>query len=537
MNTMGKLVKIKTLSIVILILIFQVCEVFAQQNLRLNAETDISLYNGELKPMWMHSNHWGIQSPSDKNSILIHLNGSYQFIKNEHFKLSGGLGGVIKSGNSDTFLHECFLRGKLYVIDFSIGKEAYSPIIYDDELTTGSFLWSSNARPIPRISVGIFEYLPLQFVNNRIEIKGGISQGWLNDDRGILGNSDVLLHEKFAYVRIGNLKVKPYGGLVHSALFGGTRPGGEKILVDFWATFFGKGSAKLGGGEETNVAGAHMGLFDFGADFNIRDYQGHFYLQKPFADGSGMRIDKEFFKDRIVGVVFKSTEKKKINAFSIEYLKTDWQSGPGTPDPYDPDNNSIVFVYDINDVEAYMQDRFLDVDANGWTNDDLSKFLSEQWNEGYRFGGRDDYMNNGMYYAGWTYQKQNMGTPLFYTNYQFEQISTDWRSRKRNLFVNNRIIGFNIGVSGYIGEFQYRLKYTYTKNLGAYGEEYKGRYSWVKTDNYYFDQVKSQSYTYLKINKQLRNLYNINLYANIACDFGDIYNSYGFGLGIIWNLY
>jgi hypothetical protein len=206
----------------------------------------------------------------------------YHFIDKKNISMRAGVAGVAKTDFSESFIQEAFLRMKFWWFDVSGGMEAYSPVAYDDKLTSGMFLVSSNARPVPRVTAGIFEYLPLGFTKKWVEIRGGMSQGFLLDDRGAKGNTNVLLHEKWAYLRLGNVKLKPYAGIVHSALFGGTRPNGEKIPIDFLATFLGSASKDLG---ETNATGAHMGLWDFGLYFPVKSWAAHLYYQKPYADG------------------------------------------------------------------------------------------------------------------------------------------------------------------------------------------------------------------------------------------------------------
>ncbi len=488
-----------------------------------------------LQPLWNYANQWGEFDPMTKAEGVFTGKVYYHFLDKKNVSLRAGVSGVLKTNVDNSFVQEAFLRGKFWWFDLSAGMEAYSPVAYNDELSSGMFLISSNARPVPKITAGIYEYLPLGFTENWVEIRGAMSQGFLGD-RGPKGNSDVLLHEKWAYVRLGNVKFKPYAGLVHSALFGGTRPNGTKIPIDFWATFRAKGSAKIGGGEETNAAGAHMGLWDFGMYFPIKEWQGHFYFQKPFADGSGMHILDFRNKDYYIGLYLSREGKRTVSAISFEYIKTSWQCGLGTPDPYDPDERHIVFPGDVKDVDAYMLDRF-GKETDGWTDKELTEFLEDEWNYGYEFGGRDDYMNNGMYYAGWTHHSMSMGTPLYHTASQVNLYAPDWAFRNRVIFINNRVNGFHIGLEGWFNEqLFYRFKGTFTNNQGSYGKEYHGRYSWEKTDNYFYTGGKNQFYTNIEVNWKIEENLPLTIIGNIGYDFGELYHSFGGRLGIVYKI-
>ncbi|NPA37970.1 MAG: capsule assembly Wzi family protein [Chlorobi bacterium] len=521
---------------ILILLLIPVALLAQEQKLQI----EVSAYGGaatdSLQPLWNYANDWGLFNHLTEGEGLLKGSVNYDFLQRKNISMRAGIAGIAKTDLSGSFIQEAFIHMKFWWLDISGGMEAYSPVAYDDNLSSGTFLISSNPRPVPGVTAGIYNYLPLGFTGNWLEIRGGMSQGFLIDDRGPKGNSNVLLHEKWAYFRLGNTKWQPYLGLVHSALFGGTKPNGEKIPIDFWATFTASGSSKLGGGEETNAAGAHMGMYDVGVYFPLKSWQGHFYYYKPFADGSGMKIKKLHKKDFYLGLLIKSLEKKIFSGFSVEFIKTSYQSGPGTPDPYDPVEKHIVFISDIDDVDAYMMDRF-GIETNGWGPQKLRRFLEDEWNYGYEFGGRDDYMNNGMYYAGWTNNGISMGTPLFHTADQVQLYAPGWDFIDRMMFINNRVDAFHVGVEGWLNEgLYYRFKGTYTNNKGNYGEEYYGRYSWEKTPDYFFEVSKYQFYTGLNLNWHMQKNFPIVLTGTLGYDFGELYNSFGGRFGIVYKI-
>ena len=403
------------------------------------------------------------------------------------------------------------------------------------------YLMNTNARPVPRVTLGIFDYLPLGFTKNRLEIKGGISQAYLNDDRGVKKNSaaDVLLHEKFAYARLGNTKVQPYAGLVHSALFGGTRPNGAKIPVDFPATFMAKGSTTVGGGEETNAAGAHMGLWDFGFDWKADFGNAHFYWQKPFGDASGLKLYNFYNKDYIIGAVINPKALNWLTGISFEVFRTDHQSGYGIPDPLYPTDydghsaGSIIWMDDIeHDFDDFMSKIFGETNT-GWTKDEVQRYLEIELDEGHLYGGRDDYMNNGMYYSGWTYYGANMGSPLNHTAEIFSKYAPGSVFNDQGIFLNNRVNGVNVGAQGNLsGQVSYRTKLTYTNNKGAYAEEFKHRYSWERTENYFFSDDKNQFCTMLELVWQTPWMKGLQMNTMLAFDFGELYQSAGMNISV-----
>ncbi|WP_075603530.1 capsule assembly Wzi family protein [Saccharicrinis aurantiacus] len=526
------------------VLIF-VSNINSQDKLNVNVNTfGLVSSNDQIVPHYQHSNNWGIVSPLDESNFFLQAGLSYQILNNRNISLKTGISVVGKDNIDDSFLQEIFISGKAFnFLNFSLGKEAYSPVAYDDRITVGSFLYNSNARPVPRITVGIYEYLPLGFTNDWFAIRGGISEGVLNDDRTKKEKNNsannVLLHEKWAYGRFGKGKVQPYVGIVHSAIHGGTRPDGTKIPVDYWATFFASGSETLGGGEATNAAGAHEGFWDFGIYTDIGKHSVQAYIQKPFADGSGMNFWRFNNKDFKIGLIADVKDIKWLNKFSIEFMRTDHQSGPGTPDPYYPvaynghGKGHIIWDDDINDdYDRFMHEVF-DQTSTGWQKDAVWEHIRNETNYGYKFGGRDDYNNNGSYYNGWTYHGQNLGNPLYHTSEMVTAYAPDYEQRDAVRFMNTRVRAVHLGLQGsIIPALDYLFKTTITNNFGSYSEEYVTRESWEEVENYYYKGGKTQVYSFLELNYMPKKLDKLQFSSSIAYDGGQLYNSFGWSLGL-----
>lgn len=522
-------------------LLWIVSSVFSQQKVQFNVESKIVISgNDNLIPLYQYTNQWGVLSPFDKGQALLLAGAKYNMLETEDMQLQIGVSGVLKDELSHSFLHEAYINGKAWGwINFFVGKRAFTPLSYNDELTVGGFFMNSNARPIPRATIGVFNYIPVGFLKNRIEIRGGISQGILNDDRTAQGKPNSadkpLLHEKWAYMRLGRAKIQPYAGLAHSAIFGGTRLDGQKIPIDFWPTFTAQGSEKIGGGEATNAAGAHEGFWDFGIYTSTQWANLLFYLQKPFADGSGMKIYRGNNRDYKIGLLSDFKKGSLIQSLSVELFKTDYQSGQGIPDPLYPSNsssNGIIWIDEIADYDVFMRENF-GVQQTGWTKPEVLKYLRNNMNQGNNYGGRDDYNNNGSYYNGWTYHQQPMGMPLYHTYWQAKAYAPDWTPNNSVVFMNNRIKGCHFGVQGELSKnLSYLFKATYALNKGSYSEEYTDRYSWEEDADFYYKGGKRQTYTYFALNYKNSNWKGFGVQASFSIDNGNLYKALGGMLGI-----
>jgi hypothetical protein len=500
---------------------------------QIEVENSLSVKSGPLSPLWLYANEWGKYNMDDDPEASFYLSIKDTLVQRRHFLLKAGIGGMLKAQSGGSFLHQAYISGRVYGIDYSVGLEAFSPIAYDDKLTSGNYLVSNNARPIPRVALGIYEWTSVPLLKQWVQIRGGISQGYLDDNTSQRrGHEQVYLHEKFAYARLSHYAIKPYMGLMHSALFGG-----KGIEVDFWSTFFAKGSQKVGGGEATNAAGAHMGLYDFGFDWDNKLGKLHFYLHKPFADGSGMHINKGYNKDYYCGFVLYPSNQKLLKGINVEVFKTSYQSGNGMPDPMYPAGNpkagQLIFPSQVANIDQFMLDE-LGITTSGWGRNELETYLEETYNHGNMYGGRDDNMNNGMYYGGWSYYGMSTGTPLCHTVVQVAAYAPEWSFDRSLIFVNNRVNGFNVGFNGQYKKLGYLLKFTFTKNYGSYSQEYPGRYTWNRVPYYYYDTHVKQYYNQLELTYPLLKNETLKAKLNVGLDYGELYHAEGVRLSLCW---
>ena len=57
-------------------------------------------------------------------------------------------------------------------------------------LVRGSLFVSNNARPMPRIGGGFYDYTPVPLLDEYLEFKGALNFGVLNDDRNMYVGTD-----------------------------------------------------------------------------------------------------------------------------------------------------------------------------------------------------------------------------------------------------------------------------------------------------------------------------------------------------------
>jgi len=506
----------------------------AQKKIEVHSQSSIQaiLHSGDLPGMWLVSQQEGRWNNLAGNQIIGAVSTNIDWKVSDAFQIFGEAEIDYSGGYDETYLHTGFLGLQWHSFSLKAGKHSFNPIFTKINSGSGSYIFGLNHRPFTRVTLEMPDFSPVPFTGDRLEVRGGISQGWLTDQPY---SGDVLLHEKYAYLRWKGGRWKPYAGLNHSSLFGGNYANSEnEIPVDFLATFFGTGSEKIGGGEATNAAGAHMGLYDFGTYFNSDAGAIHFYYQIPFSDGSGM-LFWQGNTDHVLGVNWHPAKVDWLSNVTFEWIQTTYQSGNGMPDPY---LNGIIFPKQVEDRNAFVQEKFgIEIDKP-LSLEAFKDILEDELNHGNDFGGRDGYMNNGLYPSGWSRFNHIMGSPFNLTRDQLAYVRPGMDFNHRVGIKNDRFKALHLGGRGNLNEsFTWNMKITWTRNFGTYFEQYPGRYTWNEVEEYWFKGGRDQWYTLLSVGWEPSFVKNLKVNGSFAWDAGDIYHSSGVKFGVIYQLF
>lgn len=296
----------------------------------------------------------------------------------------------------------------------------------DTLLTSGSYAWSGNALPLPKVQVGTRGFVPLGFTKGLFAVHAMMAHGWfINADS--VKNS--FLHQKAVYIRFGKptWKVHFYGGVHHLAQWGGQWRNpvkGSIVTLDYGklpsdlAAFISVFKAS----ESTNVnsisifdaanrIGNHLGSIDLSTVIHSKSSEWLLYIQHPYEDKSGVVFIN--MMDGLYGLRWKDknnnlTSTFRLRQFTVELLNTMNQSG----------------------FQA-----------------DIGRRLHE---------GADDYFTNYQYPEGWSYRNRIIGTPFITRR---DDARPEWYSVKGGRqneqqpmpISNNRIQMLHVALLGTIG--------------------------------------------------------------------------------------
>lgn len=385
--------------------------------------------SSKLTPFWLQTNQFGIvpkQGPS--GTLRLGLEQEWQLSKTEKWKLQAGVEAVGNYATDvDILLPVAHATLKYKNWELFVGRKKQWIGLADSTLGMGSYAWSGNALPTPRIQIGTNGFVNIPFTKGFLSLNAFYSDGLMEKKR--LVTSNIRLHQKQLYFRLGKTdsKLKLYAGFNHQVQWGGSSPyfaGEEGKLPQNFDTYLRVITGRSGVQGDTfdiqNRVGNHLGSIDFAAEVNIYEFNVLMYRQFVYEDGSLYYLAG--IKDGLNGVRFRKKNNYNpnfnISELVLEFLYTLDQGGP-------------EFIDNIGKKR-----------------------------------GRDNYFNNSQIRDGWGYYDRAIGTPFIpptsATISKFPAYSDYFTS-------NNRVIAYHLGLKGHVLQhFEWYTKLSYSKNYGAY---------------------------------------------------------------------
>jgi len=404
----------------------------AQDSLRFSSshtsfETNVGLGSPNM-PFWFRANQYGtVPNQLPLLSLRANRQSLKSFKKYHYLKWGYGTEIVLNAGpKSNVVLPELYASLHYKSLELYAGRRKETFGLCDTTLGTGSYAWSGNALPLPKIALQIAQYTPVPYTKGWLQFKGHYAHGWFGDNRFV---SNYFLHQKTLHLRLGKTQsqFKWYGGFTHQVQWGGMANYDASAvnnglffpsnLLAYWYVVTGAGG-KVGDVkgfspfDSTNRVGNHLGTLDLGVEIAFKKSQLFLYRQTIYEDGTPFYGGN--LADGLHGIAWSNQiiirERRKIIIRKVlfEYLNTTSQGG-----------NTFY--------------------AGATRN--------------------NNYFNHQQFRDGWTYQGRVIGTP-FITNLidnGFESIS------------NSRVKVFHAGIEGYFGkDIHFLGKLSHSQNYGTY---------------------------------------------------------------------
>ena len=458
------------------------------QTEHLSPSAELGTYIGNsVTPFWLRANQFGVvplaRPDFTGRAGLIYESYIYSDTlksKRSAIKWGAGAEAVYNGGateNNKFLLPEAYVKIRWKSLEFWGGRRKEMLGIVDTTLSTGSFTWSGNALPVPKIQLGFYDYVPLKFLKSYVSIKGFYSHGWYNTPY----LKGAYLHQKTLYGKFG----KPGGkfnmqiGVVHSVTWAGSADylKDSPLAIDgkltsnfgdyLWGVVIGKipkvyRNKRFTSFDGENRVGNHVGQYDLAFEYKSDKSKFLLYHNHPFEDGSGLQLQN--IPDGLYGLSWKrlpaASSFIQVRGILLEYLFSKDQSGAGFNVP------------------------------------------------GTHFKGNDNYFDHAQYREGWSYFGKGMGTPFLPATSEINQ--KDYGGGE--FFSDNRVVVYHAGLEGTVSKaIQWRTKISYSHNFG--------------THNRPFEPTAKQFSYLLMVDAPILKWGNTRLITKLAIDQGDLYPS------------
>jgi hypothetical protein len=425
---------------------FRATILFSLLALRLMAQENIAptvflgggVTSGKYTPFWLRANQYGAV-PTEESYGTVGMETRGKFVLSKRADWGYGLAARVNLAETkaDPMIQEAYIKGRYGIFELQLGRKKQLQGLMDSTLSSGSYIWSGNALPMPSINLVVKDFWAPAFLKDVVGFKGNYSHGWFENSRADV--RDFYLHQKSFYGRLGKptWKVKFYGGFNHQVQWGGVlkysdpnnfsakngriASGPKEYLYMITGQSInrvkeGGDTATYGVNDGWNRLGNHLGTVDLAMELELTMGKLLMYRQSIYEDGSlyyGNNIT-----DGLHGISFARKAKKGLQRVVVEYLNTASQGG------------------------------------NVFTNSSVLR-------------GFDNYLNNGVYNSGWTYFGKGIGSPMLTLDSE-----TDLASTKNVVYDNNRVEAYYVGIEGLFGENAITFRGSLSNAIGWFGSEY-----------------------------------------------------------------
>ncbi|REA62488.1 hypothetical protein DSL64_09575 [Dyadobacter luteus] len=445
---------------------------------------EVSAYGASASntPFWLQANQYGIVP---KTSPTGSLRGQLEKIGriNSSGTLRIGAGVELVSNfnkdNNKLLLPQAYGTLRFKNWELFVGRKKQVIGLADSTISSGSYSWSQNALPIPKISIGTMGFVNVPFTKGWISFNGFYSDGFFENSRPV--TSELKLHQKQLYIRLGKVssRVKLYGGFNHQVQWGGKSEHNteEGVMPRGFSNYInvitGKAHSKNPGiNDATGRVGNHLGSIDLGMEIETYSTSILFYRQSLYEDGS---------------LFWLANIEDGLNGFRMKF------------------KNSYGGNFEITSM---VLEFLYTKDQGGDTAD---------WGQPSWARGKDDYFNNGQVRDGWSYYGRTIGTPFIPPT-----SDTVWNYPQYADFMtsNNRVAVFHLGLQGTLFQkIGWISKLSYSSNSGTYDAPI------YPHANQFSGLLAFQSH--------LNFLGGATLKGSLAADIGKLYpTTYGFSLGL-----
>lgn len=418
-------------------------------------------------PFWLWANQLGRYDQNSSSIQDFELNAAHQYnFGTSDFSIEGKVNlNYLLTDENNFRVTELYGGLNWKFLQLKVGAFTEVEIYEGLSAANGNLAYSRNAKPHPRLRIGLNQFVPL--FKNRLAIYGFFEEGLLNDVRYVM---DTHLHNKAFYVRWGETsKIQFTVGFQHFVMWAGTHPKFGELQA--WEAYIGyvRGSSGNEGAliyDQANILGNGYGAHLLKAHKVYDKLSATLYISHPFDDGSGMLFDN--WRDNLYGLFLSNNKDNTLlKGLLIEYYYTKHQGG------------------------SYHYKNY----ADG------TRYEGKKWGNGL-----DNYYNHAIYRSGVTYHQMTMTSPLFAPIIIEDGISMGLE--------NTQFSAIHLAAHGFLNHsLLWKAMATYSNNFGKYQSATTSTYQ----------PTRKQITSLLQLTWNLEKI-PLSFNGSLAADYGPLYD-------------
>ena len=353
-------------------------------------------------------------------------------------------------GDHRVYLQQAYARLSWRGLYAEAGSREDALVVRQGQLSIGSFVKGTNAKPVPQVRIGTHGFVDIPFTAHWVQANfdagyGKFMDSGYREDRfrqapGVNNRytTGAYYHQKHLYFRTNPTKpLFVLVGIEHAVQFGGTSHtvGADGQLTTkhkpanlkaFWDVILPLGDSNYFENEsmEDWVWGNHIGVMTYQLGVNLNRHQRlQAYCDNPFEDGSGVRKGNGY--DGLWGLQYSNSApgRQWVRGAVVEYFQSTNQCGP--------------LHWDSGDWPEPVRSQITDLVT-----------------------GNDDYYNH-LFYDGYSHYGMTPGIGLI--------TSPIYNSDGYTSYRDNRIRAWQAAANGEIdNRWSYLAKCTYREGRGTY---------------------------------------------------------------------